>query len=559
MSESDKRASLPEVELETCIILPFQISASYPGGQLDASALRSYLERSRNWEKAGEIDEPDPIACAGLDEAQLQRIRYQAYNYFHPFVRRFWYDSKQVQRFRHRSLRALRAQLRQPGEFIEFAAAADLYHFLPDIGVLVMHLQAVKPLPLQQAQQCLDRLRRIYPPYIERGRDECGKEVFRGGHFPACVELLDADGALISAFQNEQLDELLERVGQHRSNQSRVDDLQPHCHILARHWADLLNPLGDDGPYRIMQLGDDRSALASKITLVNDGGNVLVERIDRGNLIRLCFADDKGSDPLPYAQHYLQEFETRFCYDRFWYLSDESSDSPSRIMNCGYAFTWLGGQDAGYFTNEADGAPPIFRHIYVPMAIIAHFQKAALLVASRRLADLSSFSRSGEPAPPKPKDFKQLEANFIAFTQVYWFDEITPQEQGIELFDMWRRALRLPELYQEHRQELQDIVAYINGREEDKQTQAAHQLNQYALVFALISVALAFLGLLTGVMGMNLLPEEMPGAVAANARLHEIMVEAFGWLARLMSLEHVALITIVLIIIVPIFSRTRER
>lgn len=526
-------------DLETYIILPFQIAHKNENRGFDAEIFRDSLKDS-DWKCAANIHEPDSIAREGLDEAALKRIRYQAYNYFHPFVRSFWYDKNLVQRFRHRKLEMLKAEFHDPQQnkvwTATFDAVADLYHFLPDIGVLVLHLKAQERLPLRRAQECLDRLRRMYPPYIGGGGSY-------GGHFPDQVDLVDAYGKLIGQYTKGDIAGLISQAKECETKQSRDGEKDrpagAHGHILAGHWAALLKPLGEQGGYQVQQLGDDRAALASKLNLYPASNTPLIQSIDRGNMVRLCFADASGSDRLPYAQRYLARFEERFCYDRFWYRGGESKDSPSRIMNCGYAFTYLGAGSDNYFTNKSDGAPVAFRHIYVPMAIIAHFQKAALLVASRRLADLSPYDKKGIPQQPDAEEFRKLEAHFIAFTQTYWFNEITPQEQGVELFDMWRRELRLPELYQEHRQELQDIVASIQMREEAEQTKAANKLNRYALVFALASLWLTCLGVLTGVMGMNQLEENAnpQNSEVLNQAITDTMQEAFGLFGRVLDFK----------------------
>ncbi|MEY4979437.1 MAG: hypothetical protein RLZZ352_1707 [Pseudomonadota bacterium] len=497
---------LPSVHLETYILLPFQVVSSHD--DVKAGQFRENLGNSDLWERAEHIHDTDAISAVGLNADDKARIRYQAYNYFHPFVRSFWYDNDLVQRFRHRKLKTLKTCFYGLQEPIEFTAVADLYHFLPDIGILVLHLQSNKPLPLKNAQDCLDRLRRIYPPYIGGGG------AF-GGHYPDTVELLDEQGGRIGHYENKQIESLLAQAQQCEDKQrgknrdeNKAAKTTVHSHVMASHWAALLCQLGSQGAYSILQLGDDRAALVSKIDIEHGAhpfaNTPLVNLIDRGNMIRLCFADASGSDRLPYAQRYMAEFEQRYCYDRFWYQDGESGDAASRIMNCGYAFTWLGsGKDTGFFTHAKDGAPVTFRHIYLPMAIIAHFQKAALLVAARRLADLSPYGANGEPGKLDAKVFKKIEANFIAFTQTYWFDEITPQEQGIELFEMWQRMLKTRLLYQEHRQELQDIVAFINGQEEEKQTIAAWKLNRYGAYAAVASLVIAYVSMMTGVLGMN--------------------------------------------------------
>lgn len=531
MTEEKKEIpGLLKVGLETFIILPFQIAKDSPTGGFNAEDFRETLVKGGIWTRAENIHEPDSLSRVELDECALKRIRYQAYNYFHPFVRRFWYDSNLVQRFRHQKLRTLVTKIKTWSYEVEvsFDASADLYHFLPDIGILVLHLRAKENLPLQHAQDCLDQLRRVYPPYIEGNG-------LRAGHFPDFVKFLDQGGNVLGSYSNDQITGLVEQT----INLTSSSRLSAHKHILASHWAALLAPLGAEGGYKVLQLGDDRASLVSKIDVTPSDIIPMIAQVDRGNMIRLCFADASGRDRMPYSEKYMQAFEQRFCYDRFWYEDHESTDKPSRIMNCGYAFTWLGSSAcSGYFTEDANGAPVAFRHIYLPMAIIAHFQKAALLVASRRLADLSPYDEKGQPKL-NSKDFELMEAHFIAFTQTYWFDEITPQEQGVELFDMWRRELRLPEMYQQHRQELQDIVAFINGQEEARQTKAATNLNHYAFFFALISIGLAFLGLLTGILGMNELPEK-------TSELKDITTDAFNWLFLMMPLWKIVLIVSIL-------------
>jgi hypothetical protein len=74
------------------------------------------------------------------------------------------------------------------------------------------------------------------------------------------------------------------------------------------------------------------------------------------------------------------------------------------------------------------------------MAIIAHLQKASLLVTARKLADLTPYKNDGALSPLDPESFDQIKRHFMAFTQTYWFEEITPQEQGIELYDMFKTS-----------------------------------------------------------------------------------------------------------------------
>lgn len=494
-------APAPTLTLETHLILPFQLDWN---GKPAATGNRADQLKQLGWTPVDHHNF-DPIAAAPstrpLDAAQLDRIRYQAYNYFHPYVRAFWFNDTIVKRFRHPKLHTLEVTL-AAGEPITFRANCDLILFQPDIAVLVVHLACDTPLPLPTVENGLDQLRRIYPPYIAGDTQHSW-----GGHYPRHVRLLDAQQQAIAEYDEAtQLNALRQQA---ETLMSRPTDERTR-HLWAPHWRALLTGIatqpGDSAALQALQLGDDRAAVASLLSLHRPAampsvywpaGQRLVDLIDPGHMARLCFADPAGSDPLPYSQPFLADFEARHCYDRFWYRSGESGDSPSRILHCGYAFAWLG--DAGdhaYFANENDGAPAIYRHIYVPMAIIAHFQKAALLVTARKLADLTPYQADGRLAPPQPDDFDAIKRHFMAFTQTYWFDEITPQEQGIELFDLFRRHLRLQAHYDANRQAIQDIVEYID-------TQQSEKLNRIAQVFAVFGIALAILSLVVGLLGIN--------------------------------------------------------
>ncbi len=485
---------LPETQLETNIIVPFQIARA-EGKDIDRMQLLDDLKT--DWEEL-KGHALDRIAKGQLDAAAQERICYQAYNYFHPFVRGFWYDQTLVKRFRHKKLASLEARIYNGSaeQTINFDAVCDLLHFTPDIAVLVLHLKSKEPLGLKTAQDCLDRLRRLYPPYL--GKD--GDHLY-GGHFPCAVFLRDEQGAQLAAFNSASLNtfckttkELEEKAGQE----------SVHTHMWASHWSYLLKPISTDhnakSGYVARQLGDDRAALASLISVECKDGSQKITELDQGNLSRLCFADSPGDNRAPYSERYLSKarFTERYCYDRFWYLDGESTEAPSLIMNCGYAFSWLGdARNQEYFANQNDGAPVTYRHIYVPMAIIAHFQKAALLVAARRLADLSAYDKNGAPKEWETEKFQKLQDQFIAFTQTYWFDEVTPQEQGIELFQMWRRELRLQAIYDETRQEVQDIVESLNSKQATELNRSASRVTWGGLIIGLVGVTVGLLGMNT--------------------------------------------------------------
>jgi hypothetical protein len=330
-------------------------------------------------------------------------------------------------------------------------------------------------------QRVRDELRRLFPPYVsdspERG--------WHGGHCPVFVGW-SPDGACASAQSTVEPsgEQSIERFLSVESAAagSAAPGLPTDAEVLPvfEHWAtwlgldDVLKTQG----WRWLPPGDDRLPSLAFVALDDP------RALSRGDWVRLGFVDAPGSDELPYARQWLADFEKRFCYDRFWHETADSTDAPSRIMNCGYAFTMVGSfADQGFFMNPLNGAWVTFRQIYARMGLVAHFQKTALHGSLARLSALAWRDPAGKLSYDQSKTHERLErfyAEFLEFTQVYWFDEVSPQSQGVEFFEMWQRELRSQSLYDEVRQELKDLVEYMNARVAQRQAEAAERFTRVA-------------------------------------------------------------------------------
>ena len=421
---------------------------------------------------------------------------YQARAYFHPFVRRFLHDEKRVRRFHRTDVPQIKVDLGHwsTGAFSILAnvSRCELILFQPDIGVLLLEISPQAPLNLRQTQLLLDSFRRLYPPYVDHFCKDNHSTWF-GGHCPIAVTLLDKQGKAIGSSGNFR-GETPEFMRTYKEALLADPPDQRPRYPWAGHWQTLLHPFDcaciQPTGFRAQQLGDDRAPIFSWVAFEDP------RAVDRGNWMRLCFADAPGTDCLPYAHAFTGNFEEKYCYDRYWYEPGESGDAPSRILNCGYAFCFAGkSNDPGFFTNTDNGAHATFRHIYVEMGLIAHFQKAALLAMSQRLSELVD-RKDGMIELPKSDKVRDFYDHFVEFTQNFWFDEISPQVQGQELFQKWRDHLCLQKLYEEVRQELKDLVDYSELR-------ATGDLNRNLGLIAIAGFILAFLSLFTGIFGMN--------------------------------------------------------
>ncbi len=460
------------------ILLPFRITQPSGSKSFTLRTLSQYMDSKCNataWRQARSVHAI--LADNNGSDDCLQR--YQEYAYFHPFVQQFLYNQAYVSAYQREDITNIKVTGKYLAETLH-VERCELYLFDPDIGIVLLEVSG-ENLPLEKVQNILDILRRIYPPYFGTNRNTDGTLVSTfGGHCADTIGFLRRDGTQISPQSN--LGDAKHFIGQIKDANQAGQQLP-----WAKHWQWLIEPfaveIGTARPTAI-QLGDDRCPVMAYLAIDNPRHTVT-----RGDMIRLCFADQPGKWPLPNAGRFLMDFEKRFCYDRFWGSESEHEDLQSRIMICGYAYTYIGdARDKSFFVDKQEGAHAIFRHLHIKMGLIAIFQKASLLSAAWRLSRLIDHDKKGMPTRPNPKQLDIFYRYFMMFSQKYWFHEISPQEQACELFGMWRRELGTQALYDEVRQELQDIVQH-------EQTTENTSLAELAAIGLPIAFALSLLGM----------------------------------------------------------------
>ncbi|GBG15234.1 uncharacterized protein NMK_2837 [Novimethylophilus kurashikiensis] len=354
----------------------------------------------------------------------------------------------------------------------------DLYFFYDiDIAILVVEIIGDK-LPLDRAMETLFRFGRAYPSHWEQNG--------QGGHCAEKVEWLDKQGNVLAASDYEQKERYLKFVREQRVPR------------VASHWEYLLKPLvqhysDEEGLIRYREIEYQRMPLMSYMAFDD------VSCLTRGDLIRLGLVTRPGdSQSLPYSEGFLQDFEARYCYDRYWEPGHEHWGNTRIICN-GQSFTVLGSAGEAFFTDKETGIISQFRHQYFLLFLIAHFQKAALLMLSDRL--VSAISRLDIDDPESIRDFRKnvrhtLEI-FLRFTHRYWFQSVSDQAQSRDLFAMMIRHLDTQELFERTRRRILDMTEYLDS----------DQLKRHAEIVIRLTVVTTF-GLIgtvaTGVLGMNL-------------------------------------------------------
>ncbi|MDG4577311.1 MAG: hypothetical protein P9C36_13085 [Defluviicoccus sp.] len=437
--------------------------------------------------------QPEPEAFSPNPE-QFRERHYIEFITFLPYVQRLLYGEgggpqatlhgrSPIRVFRRRDV--THAQLVFPGDDavlrLEVARCELLFFYDLDIVILVVETRG-DGLTLQRAQEVMFRFGRAYPHFWHAdGRpSNCMKR----------VAWLAADGSELAASDYECRERYLRFVSSHRAP------------CIASHWEFLLDPLvphysDKQGPLRVRQLEYHRMPLMAYLA-VDD-----MQKLTRADFIRLGLVTHPGdSTALPFASGYLDDFERRFCYDRFHDSRASRLASDTRLMCCGHAFVMVGNNGYPFFGDTETGLAAQFDHPYFVLGLVAHMHKATLLMLRDRLNGAVNQLDLGNVNSIKA--FKRSIRNtmevFLRFTHRYWFREISIQVQARDLFHLWRNHLSTEELYTEVRQEVHDMSTYLDSDGLRRQADTVLRLT-VVTVFGLIGT------FASGILGMNIFDE----------------------------------------------------
>jgi hypothetical protein len=468
--------------------------------------LRLMPDRDRNgdegppWQRLREMGDASPwteqVDEYTGDVSQFHERHYNEFVTFLPYVQRFLYGEGRVAReeggpgeylgapmrvFRRRDVARARVWPRAGAEPIELQVVhVDLYFFF-DVDVVLLNIEfAVDNLSLPVAQDLLYRNGRAYPP----GWDEAGLP----RHCHQAVEWLADDGRVLAQSDARAREAFLAHVAEHRSPR------------ISAHWAWLLEPLVPDhsterGRLRYRQIEYYRMPTMAYLALDDP------RALSRSDFVRLGLVTGAGgADELPYAERHLADFESRHCYDRFW--SPYGAAPDTRYLCSGRSMVVIGRADAEFFCCPHRGVLAQFRHPHFMIFLIAHFQKAALLMFSDRLVEaLKRLNvRNAHSVKRFKREIRSCFEGFLRFTHRYWFHEVAEQAQARALFQMTAGHLGLDALYADVKERIADMNAYLDADSLRRQANTVVRLTVVTM-FGLIGTVT------TGFLGMNLLAE----------------------------------------------------
>ena len=426
-------------------------------------------------------------------ELDFEERHYKEFVAFLPYVQRFIYGeshsrvshahdhpgSSAIKIFRRSGVASLRVVLHEGDAPVTLTVEHIELWFFDDINVAFLKVElSARDLPFEMAGDMLYRFGRTYPT----GWDRDGQ----GKHNAYRAEWLSPDGTVLATSDSSNQEKFLTYTRKHRS-----PGISDHWDFLLRPLV--LDPSDEEGILRYRQIEYHRMPLMAFLA-VDDPRSLSRESWLRLGLVATLHPDEA----MPSHDPDVAEFESRYCYDRFW--TDSEAGPNTRFLCTGRSFIVVGDAQADYFCDPARGILAQFRHQYVLLFMIAHFHRASLLVFSDRMVDavhdldirvahsISRFRR---------RVYAGFEA-FLRFTHRYWFHELSERPHVQALYRKCSENLGNDALYQEVKEELKDMSQYLDSNAQRQQSTTIVRLT-VVTVFSMVAAVV------TGFFGMNLL------------------------------------------------------
>lgn len=253
--------------------------------------------------------------------------------------------------------------------------------------------------------------------------------------------------------------------------------------------------------------GDERSFVTSAITLekareVTDRAALL--SIKDADLFRLAEVDPAGLG-LPYQDPFVNDMLETYRYKRHAPAPDGGSGNATQILLTHHHQCLTG---AGTFMENAllDHTEQYYRHLQ----FICVYEMFRLVQFSQRLTRIVERKSDPDATSDFPAELAQLRADFLEFTHLHHFSNVSLQLQPREMFTQLRKAMEIDTLFQEVEEELRVATEFQQAQDAKAAAGRAERLNDL-LAFGVP------LSLIAGLAGSNLFIGDNHPSVAGSS------------------------------------------
>ena len=473
----------PKIISQHIFIFPFTITTSE--GVRDHNFLQEITKALQEaaWEKR-----EFKIEAEEASEGK-RNLRYSEYFYFHGFVQKALYytgDEDHVMEFFERPIgknAKFIVSLKDGPEYELKLNKLSLHIFDTGVGILSIELFNDKYSSIDDVLKINDYGKRIYPQYLD---EEKGIEGTKESFLADSITLdLDIDNTP-KIEERFPLDEF--RKG-HRNVAKYIRKLlgnkfKIHSQDNAGKALYEYRPTIDDRMYAICWYGSDK--WSNILKQKDDTGSYCYEKSDMW--YRFMYHDGGFLT----CQHptMMHKLIKRSTYQRW-------ADYGAFYGITRYSLTSI--TDTGDFAYKT--IRQHMRRQYAQIARLLLAQRASILKFSAEVTKISTEIRKAirkrEGLEKIRERVEDLHARYIHFVNSLWFTEVTPQEQGIEMYTQAVEVMRLKTEIEDLKTEIKELYEYI-GLSYDRQSNA--QVNTLTILGAVFLPLMV----LTGFFGMNL-------------------------------------------------------
>lgn len=138
--------------------------------------------------------------------------------------------------------------------------------------------------------------------------------------------------------------------------------------------------------------------------------------------------------------------------------------------------------------------------MYYTIAVLCLAQRTSILKFTTEIANIADLAKL-EEEKKTIANIKEVYKNYIEFINKLYFREITPQIQGIELYNQFQKLLNIDKEITDLDNEISELHQYVSLIQDERRNEEAAKLNKIAAIF--LPATLAF-----GILGANFFGEE---------------------------------------------------
>jgi hypothetical protein len=192
---------------------------------------------------------------------------------------------------------------------------------------------------------------------------------------------------------------------------------------------------------------------------------------------------------------FVDECDDGYYYDSVFIENLIKKHIYTRWLHHGTLYGFCRYADTTVLLGRSEFLENNFRKVYYMMSVLALYYRCALIDFANRSSEVTrDLIKTGNWTGST--DVKKLKEDFLKFSNVWFFRELTNQDQGIEMFNMHRMAYELDELYKGVKEDIEKLDEYIRMKQTKK-------LNRWVAALTVIAAAIGIFSAIFGFFGMN--------------------------------------------------------